>query len=325
MKIIVLFGGFSTEREISFKTAESVYNTLQKKYNTIAIDTAYPDKKIDDFSYVKSDKPCASHIKNLIKRIEDETPDRIFLALHGNEGENGQFQAVLELCNIQFYSSKSRASALSMDKYRSKIVIEKAEITTAKSVFINKEMMKDKDHVRSLTSDFQFPFVFKANAQGSSVGVFILRSMDEFDKAYESILKLEDDAVLEKFIKGRELSVPVLKNRALTPVEIAPKSGFYDYENKYSDGKTDHYCPARISEEDLSFVKGLALRAHQEIGCEGYSRVDFIHGEDGKFYFLEINSLPGMTKLSLLPESANYEGISFIELLEQILDIEKDK
>ncbi|PID29421.1 MAG: hypothetical protein CR982_02910 [Candidatus Cloacimonadota bacterium] len=320
MKIVVVFGGFSTERAISFQSAKAVYNELSKKYDVIAIDLAYPDDEIVDFEYREAEKSNYNIISSFLKRLNSINPDKIFIGLHGSEGENGQIQSLFELTGFNYYSCDSISSSLSMDKFRSKIVVSKFGIKTAKSDFITKENFS-LDYLKLITKDYSFPFVVKANSQGSSVGVFIVKSNNELESAYNSLIVLDDDFLVEEYISGREFSIPILKGKALTPVEIEPIEGFYDYENKYQEGKTNHYCPARLNKIETEKIKSDGEKVFSSLGCSHYARADFILDENGNFNFLEINTLPGMTKLSLMPESALSLGISFMELLERIMDI----
>ena len=320
MKIVVVFGGFSTERAISFQSAEAVYNELKTKYDTTAIDLAYPEDEINDFGYRESGELNYETILAFLKRLKSINPNKIFIGLHGSEGENGQIQSLLELTGFSYYSCDSISSSLSMDKFRSKIVAASAGIKTAKSDFITKKNFS-LEHLNSVTKNFSFPYVVKANSQGSSVGVFIVKSDEELVEAFNKLSSLDDDFLVEEYIFGREFSIPVLKGKALVPVEIEPIDGFYDYENKYQEGKTNHYCPARLDDEQTKKIKSDGESVFSILGCAHYARADFILDEKGEFNFLEINTLPGMTKLSLMPESAQSLGISFLELLEMILDI----
>jgi D-alanine-D-alanine ligase len=322
MKIAIIFGGFSTERAISFQTAESVFNELKTKYDVVAIDLAYPDKDIELFNYCEANDLGYQIIDKFLKRLDSEKPDRIFNGLHGGEGENGQIQAVLELSGFKTYSCSSTASALTMDKYRSKIVVNHIGVDTGCAFLIAKEDF-DLDRLKTIGSRFSYPYVVKANAQGSSVGVFIVKNSDQLLESYNKLKDLDDDIIVENYIAGSEFSVPILKGKALNPVEIEPISGFYDYENKYQDGRTNHYCPARLDSVKMEQLKELAERVYKILGCSHYARADFIMDSEGVFNYLEINSLPGMTKLSLMPESAESLGIPFISLLERIMEIKE--
>jgi len=294
-KILVLCGGISKERLISLDTGKQVANELKKnKYNII---TCEPDH-------------------TLLKNIKLFKPDIIFNALHGQYGEDGYIQAILETQKIPYTHSGVIASSIAMDKEISKKIFIKNKILTPK--YIKFDYKIDKINIIKIIEEkLKFPVVIKPINEGSSVHVYICTKKNIIKNL--KALRVYNQILIEEFIGGREIQVAIMGNRTLGAIELQPKRKFYDYEAKYnSNSKTKHLIPVNLSKKDLYKITTITRKAHQLIGCKGVTRSDFKFFK-GKFYLLEINTQPGMTKLSLVPEIAKYIGISFIQLIEWIL------
>ena len=294
-RILVLCGGISKERLISLDTGKQVANELKKnKYN------------------VKNCEP--DH--NLLKNIKLFKPDIIFNALHGQFGEDGYIQAILETQKIPYTHSGVIASSIAMDKETSKKIFIKNKILTPKYIKFDYKINK-KNIIKIIEQNLKFPVVIKPINEGSSVHVYICTKKNVIKNL--KALKSYNQILIEEFIGGREIQVAIMGNKTLGAIELQPKRKFYDYEAKYnSNAKTKHLIPVKLSKKDFHKITTITRKAHQLIGCKGVTRSDFKF-YNGKFYLLEINTQPGMTKLSLVPEIANHIGISFIKLIEWIL------
>ena len=294
-KILVLCGGISKERLISLDTGKQVATELKKyKYKVI---TCEPDQ-------------------TLLKNIKLFKPDVIFNALHGQYGEDGYIQTILETQKIPYTHSGVIASSIAMDKEISKKIFIKNNILTPK--YIKFDYKKNKINIiKIIEKKLQFPVVIKPINEGSSVHVYICTKKNIIK--YLKKLRLYNKILIEEFIGGREIQVAIMGNRTLVAIELKPKRKFYDYKAKYNlNAKTKHIIPVSLSKKDLQKITNITRKAHQLIGCKGVTRSDFKFYK-GKFYLLELNTQPGMTKLSLVPEIANYIGVSFIDLIEWIL------
>ena len=294
-KILVLCGGISKERLISLDTGKQVAKELKKnKYKVITCEPNYA----------------------LLKNIKLFKPDIIFNALHGQFGEDGYIQTILETQKISYTHSGIIASSIAMDKEISKKIFIKNNILTPKYFKFNFEENK-KNIINIVEKKLNFPVVIKPINEGSSVNVHIC-SKKNIKKKLDK-LSSYNQVLIEEFIPGREIQVAMMGNKKLGAIELKPKRTFYDYEAKYnSKAKTEHIIPVNLSKKDLSKILNITSKAHKVIGCKGVTRSDFKFYK-GNFYLLEINTQPGMTKLSLVPEIANHAGISFIQLIEWIL------
>ena len=295
-KILIISGGISKEREISLETGLQVARELKK----------------NDFK-VKICEPNFE-IKNIIKKYK---PKIIFNALHGQFGEDGYIQTILETFNIPYTHSGVLASAKAMDKEISKKIFLKNGILTPK--YIKYSFDKKKNEIINIVKNkLKFPVVVKPINEGSSVNVFICNKNNLFNNLQK--LKFYKNVMIEEFMPGREIQVAVMGNKTLGAIELKPKRKFYDYEAKYNPkARTEHIIPVSLAKEKYNNLLKIALKAHKVIGCKGVTRSDFKFYKN-KFYLLEINTQPGMTKLSLVPEIAAYYGISFIKLLKWILN-----
>jgi D-alanine-D-alanine ligase len=227
----------------------------------------------------------------------------------------------LELANIPFAGSGSVASALAMNKLQAKRIVSYVNVPTPDYKYIPQI---DQDQALKICRDFGFPLVVKPNNGGSTVGVTIVGSEAELSSAIEQVANLEDDLLIERYIAGREITVGILDDKGLSVVEIAPKDGFYDYKHKYTGGQSDYICPAEISAEATKKCLSYAEQAFNILGCRVFGRVDFRMREDGRIFFLEVNTIPGMTAHSLVPKSASAVGINFNQLVEQIVQLSKN-
>ena len=294
-KILVLCGGISKERLISLDTGKQVANELKKnKYNII---TCEPDE-------------------TLLKKIKLFKPNIIFNALHGQFGEDGYIQTILETQKIPYTHSGVMASSIAMDKEISKKIFIKNKILTPKYIKFDYKKNK-KNIIKIIEKKLKFPVVIKPINEGSSVHVYICTKKNIVKNL--KVLSIYNQVLIEEFIAGREIQVAIMGTKTLGAIELEPRRKFYDYEAKYnSNAKTKHIIPVSIGKKDLQKITTITRKVHQLIGCKGVTRSDFKFYK-GKFYLLEINTQPGMTKLSLVPEIANYIGISFIKLIEWIL------
>ena len=292
---MIISGGISKERVISLDTGKQVAKELLK--NGYKVKITEPNFKL--FEIIKSYKP-----------------NIIFNALHGQYGEDGYIQTILESIKIPYTHSGVISSALAMDKVLSKKMFSKNKILTPK--YILYEFNKSKTVLLNLIEKkLKFPVVIKPINEGSSVNVFICTKKNLINKL--NLLRSYKKIIIEEFIKGREIQAAIIGKKKLGAIELRPKREFYDYQAKYNvNAKTQHLIPVNISKKDYKNLMNITMKAHKLIGCRGVSRSDFKFFNK-KFYLLEINTQPGMTKLSLVPEIANYYGISFIKLLEIIL------
>jgi len=294
-KILILSGGISKERLISLDTGFQVAKELKK--NGYKIKISEPDN-------------------NLAKNIKEFKPSVIFNALHGQFGEDGYIQTILEQYQIPYTHSGPIASSIAMDKEISKKIFLNNKINTPKFIKYSFDK-KNTKLIEQINDKLKFPVVVKPINEGSSVNVYICtkKNITKILKSMESYKQV----MIEEFIAGREIQVAIMGNKKLGAIELKPKRKFYDYDAKYNtNAKTKHIIPVEISRNKLNEVMNMALKAHKVIACRGVSRSDFKFYRN-KFYLLEINTQPGMTKLSLVPEIAAYKGISFIKLIEWIL------
>ena len=340
MKIVVLGGGLSPERDVSLKSASLIANALLSKGHEVAM--------IDLYDGIENDRPAESFFRRgtvnpYTYTIPENEPDleeiirqhggrrqwvgprvielcqyadRVFLGLHGSHGENGQIQALLDAYDVMYTGCRYLGCAIAMDKDVSKSLIAGAGIPTAKWITGKYEDMTPE----KILKEIGIPCVIKPIGCGSSCGVSIVKNEEEFAPALEWAASYKQMILVEQFLKGREVTISVVGHRALPITEIIPHEGFYDYKNKYQDGLTTHVCPARINEEDYKKCQDLAVRIFDILRMDQYGRIDMIYDENThEFWFIEANNLPGMTNTSLLPEAAKVEGISYEDLCEKIV------
>ena len=326
MNIVVICGGFSTEREVSLASGSAVASALKELGHTVSLadPSLGKDQEPADSEVYKTKpgrKPPSISDYDYGKALEMfdsaalKDAEIAFIALHGTFGEDGTIQALLEAAGLKYTGSKLLASALAMDKDISKKMFREAGIPV-----LDWTMVRD-GKVFYSDEDMDFPMVVKPNDQGSTVGFGIANSSDELDKAAAEAAKYSNHVMVEKYIKGRELTVAVLGKEALPIVEIKPKHKSYDYESKYTPGMSEYVCPADLPEQVEVMVQLAALKAFNALGCRHYARIDFLIDSDDRFYCLEVNTLPGLTKTSLVPKAAKAVGMSFKDLVEAIVDM----
>ena len=293
-RILILGGGISGERSISLKTAKAVKNCIKKKYNCKIVE---PDE-------------------NLTKNIDRFSPHVVFNALHGRFGEDGFIQTYLESKGVRYTHSGVLSSMMAMDKEISKKLFIKNKILTPKFQKIKTNFNK-KEIIKLLKKKIKFPVVIKPINEGSSLGVYICNEKNIINNLKK--LKAYDEILVEEFIPGREIQVAILGKKKLGAIELKPKRKFYDYKAKYSSkAKTKHIIPVNIKTKEYQNVMNIALKAHKVLKCRGVTRSDF-RFNNGKFYLLEINTQPGMTNLSLVPEIALHHGMNFFSLIDWII------
>tara|TARA_Y100001970_G_scaffold260043_1_gene341704 strand:- start:12223 stop:13140 length:918 start_codon:yes stop_codon:yes gene_type:complete len=296
-KILILAGGYSKEREISFKTAKAVLSQIKNDYKCKILDPK----------------------NRFIKEIKRFKPNVIFNALHGRYGEDGYIQLILENERIKYTHSGVRASSICINKLVSKKIFIKNKILSPKYLVLKQHVNQNFNKFCKIIEKYlKFPVVIKPINEGSSVGVYICNK----NNFLKNIKKLnhEGEILVEKYIPGREIQVAIMGNKKLGSIELIPKRKFYDYKAKYDKkAKTQHILPVNLPKNKLNEVENLALKAHKITGCRGITRSDF-RFSNNKFYLLEVNTQPGLTELSLVPEIAKYQGISFNKLIKWIIN-----
>lgn len=337
MKVVVLAGGTSTERDVSLSTGKKVYEAVKKNGHKAIILDPYMgydketeqifDKEIDwsgEIVAVKEANPDIEAVKalrnpeykgffgpNVLKLCAEA--DVVFMALHGENGENGKIQAAFDLEGIKFTGTDTLSSAVCLNKGMAKEIMAYNGIPVPKGVHLYKG--------DEITNSVGYPCVVKSCCGGSSVGVSIVQDQSQFDQAVAEGFKYDNEIVIEEYVKGREFSVGVIEGKALPIIEIAPIQGFYDYKNKYQAGATVDTCPALIDENKTNEMQQYAERAFKALRLRDYARMDFLMAADGKLVCLEANTLPGMTPTSLLPQEAAAVGMSFEELIEKFINL----
>lgn len=340
MRIVVLAGGLSPERDVSLSSGSLIANALLDNghqvllwdvYKKIDLRDSYEDLFIESsqgrkYSFiVPENEPDLDAIKKeygngdalIGENVEKlcKYADLVFIALHGSIGENGQLQALFDVMGVKYTGTGYIGSLLAMDKDISKKLMRANNIKTPEWSVMNLRCISDKD----MQIPMGLPCVVKPCSCGSSIGVTIVRNESEFYKALDFARVYEDKILVEKLIEGREFSVGILDGEALPVIEIIPKTGFYDYKNKYQKGLAEEICPARLSPQLTERVQRIALDVHNVLRLGYYSRIDFILDSSNELYCLEANTLPGMTPTSLLPQEALAVGISYNELCEKIV------
>lgn len=333
MKIVVLAGGYSPEREVSLSSGAMIANALLEKGHQICLLDSYLGLPEGKEAWFKSREDGGDLIYQIGKKAPDlntltEGPgingfignrvieicslaDVVFLALHGGAGENGQIQAVFDAYGISYTGTDYAGCLKAMDKHLAKLLMRGSNIPTPDWKLYTKE---------EAGQPFPFPCVVKPCGCGSSVGVTMVEDQKQWEEALCGAFAYEDRILAEAKITGREFSVGILGGKVLPAIEIIPKTGFYDYENKYQPGMTEEICPAEVAKKSADEMERLALLVHQVLGLGYYSRVDFLMKKDGSLYCLEANTLPGMTPFSLLPQEALAAGISYADLCNDIVN-----
>lgn len=338
MKIVVLAGGISTERDVSLSSGTGIYKALKEKgHQAILVDVflGYTGDMSEDVFALNKD--WAADMRGVSTEISDiaqilamrpdykknffgpnvidlcQQADVVFMALHGAEGENGKIQAYFDLMGIRYTGTTHVSSAIAMDKSIAKELFRQNGIPTPEGIHLKKQECDPKT--------VPFPLVVKCCNGGSSVGTFIVEKEEDYEAAKAEAFRYDEEIIIEQYIKGREFSVGVIDGKALPVIEIAPLTGFYDYKNKYQAGSTIETCPAELSETLNKRMQGYAEAVFKALRLRNYARMDFMLAEDDRMYCLEANTLPGMTPTSLLPQEAQAIGVSYGDLCEWLIEI----
>ena len=294
-KVAVLLGGDSAEREVSLNSGNAVLQALLKA-------------GVDAMSFDPA--------KRNILELKDLNVDRVFIALHGRGGEDGTIQGALQFMSIPYTGSGVLGSALAMDKIRSKHLFRAAQLSTAAYVVVNRHIGFD---ANAIISEFGKVMV-KPSHEGSSIGMAQASSAEELAQALANAFQFDDEVLVEQWVTGREFTVAMLGEDALPVIEMKTPRGFYDYEAKYQVNSTEYYCPAALSEAHTAQLQVMAKHAFELVGATGWGRVDAMQDENGQFYLLEVNTVPGMTEKSLVPMAAKANDMSFEQLVVRILE-----
>ena len=342
MKIVVLAGGTSTERDVSIVSGTGICNGLRAKgHQAILVDVFCGAETVDwadpfpreydveaASAYIKSFNP---HIEQLKKMRKDffgpnvlelcKKADFVFLGLHGANGEDGRIQAAFDLMGIKYTGTGYLSSAMAMDKGVTKWMFQMKGVPVPGGVTMKRHTRKEDLAELGLA----FPAVVKTCCGGSSIGVYIVKDQEEYMKALDAAFVYEEEVVVEEFIQGTEYTVAVVDGKAYPVVQIVPCQGFYDYENKYKPGAVKETCPAPISSELTRRLQDYAVQGYRALGLESYARLDFIVTDDEKIYCLEANTLPGMTPTSLIPQEAAVLGMDYPTLCEELIRVSEKK
>lgn len=305
-KVMVLMGGTSAEREVSLRSGAAVLSALKRK--------GYEVKGIDI---------CSDSLREIL----EYKPDVVFLALHGKNGEDGNIQGMLEVLQIPYTGSGVTSSAICINKVLSKKLLSYENIPTADFIAINKKDFLE-EHLLAIIEEIGIPMVVKAATQGSSIGVSIVKEKDAVLSAIRHAFEYDQEILIEKFIPGVEVTAAVIGNddlEVLPIIEITSENEFFDYESKYTPGKCEHIIPARIEPLLKKQVEELSIKAYKSMGCRGFARIDFIIADNGQAYALELNTIPGLTEMSLVPDAGRAAGISFEDLIEKIILLALEK
>jgi D-alanine-D-alanine ligase len=337
MKIAVLFGGISPERNVSIAGGRAVVDALRSKgHEVLPIDPAYGadglrnGEEMASISHIPAPEELAGfHPRRMMECVNSalfDDVDAAFVVLHGHWGEDGTIQSLLKMRGIPYTGSKIKASSLAMDKITSKMLFLSAGIPTPQWQVIHREFVDDYDALEELRSIMGKQIVIKPNDQGSTIGITIIHdgNLDDINNGIKKAYEYSDRVLAEQFIEGRELTVSVVGSDILPVIEIIPEEGYYDYEHKYIKGKTEYVCPAEISPDIAEFMQSLADSAYTVLGCEGFGRADFRMDDDGQAFCLEVNTIPGFTATSLVPMAAKEAGTDFPELCEKIVNLALD-
>ena len=343
MKIVVLAGGLSTERDVSFKTGEMVTKALRENgHQVILLDVfmGYSNKEEDltgifdraeavsvKVAAIPETAPDLEKVKAQRKDQSDNffgpnvielcrMADIVFMALHGENGENGKIQAAFDLFGIRYTGTGYLGRALAMNKGMAKQLFLENGIPTPRGT----SLKRGEDAAKIETCGIHFPCVVKPCSGGSSIGVSIVHDKAEYEQALKEAFRWENELVIEEYVKGREFSVGVIDFQAIPIIEIAPVEGFYDYKNKYKAGSTVETCPAELSEQITKEMQGYAEKVAEVLGLNTYSRTDFLLDAEDHIFCLEANTLPGMTPTSLLPQEAKVTGVDFNQLCEKLIE-----
>lgn len=323
MKIVVLMGGTSSEREVSLSSGRNIAAALERSGHEVTLlDTVLPMEQRQNALPV-TEKEIKDGDRNLVCLLTDpqiQAADFIFSALHGGSGENGVAQGLLQTLGFRFNGSSAEGCAIAMDKVVTKMIFEKNDIPTPKWMYFERKNGLDYPAiVTAIEHNFSFPLVIKPGHEGSTVGLTIVEKREQIQPAVDEALKYNSVFLVEEYIAGRELTVAILGEQALPIVEIRPRHGIYDYECKYTSGMSEYQVPAELDARLAAEIQAQSVRAFHLLRCGGYGRMDLRLSSDQQPFFLEMNTLPGMTATSLVPKAARAVGLSFEDLLEEII------
>ena len=293
-KVLVLMGGWSNERDVSLVSGQCVLSSL----------------KFSGVNVLKLDLQ-----KNTLKRINEISPDRVFIILHGKGGEDGEIQSYLDDLRIPYTGSNKHSSEICMNKRSAKKILLASNISTPKFIRIVKETS-----IEDIEDLFVYPIVVKPSSEGSSIGVYIVENRESLENAILHNRKISDDIIAEQYIEGAEYTVGILNKKALPVIKLIPSGQFYDYEAKYNSQETEYICPSGLDEKTELKLKKVSLKSFKVLNCSGWGRVDIIIDKDNKPWVIELNTVPGMTEHSLVPMAAKAEKIGFNDLVLKILD-----
>jgi len=323
IKVAILCGGPSSEHEVSLNSGKNVWQNLDKqKYESDLI-------KISKSGEFFLENKKLKFISAGWRESDLKKYDVIFLALHGEFGEDGKIQALLDLLKVPYTCSGVSASAWGIDKNKTNLLVEKYGVKVPRTIVLNKNFSKSK--LAKLEKQLSFPLVVKPNQAGSSVGVVIVKVLEDLLPAVEEVFQRDNQVLVQEFVSGQELTCGVLGNsqdedlEALPPVEIKPGRDFFDYEAKYNDQATLEICPAPISKNLTHQIQEQAVLVHKLLGCDGLTRSDFIFNKEKGLYFLEINTIPGLTTASLCPKEAVAAGYTYADFLDKIIQLALNK
>ncbi|HDZ56610.1 MAG TPA: D-alanine--D-alanine ligase [Pseudomonas xinjiangensis] len=292
-KVAVLFGGRSAERPVSLKSGKAVLDALQAAgVNAYGIDAG----------------------ADLAQQLIADRPDRVFIALHGRGGEDGSLQGLLENLQIPYTGSGVMASALGMDKLRTKFIWQSLDLSTPAYA-----VLRAKSDCQGIVERLGTPLIVKPIHEGSSIGMAKVNSLQELEKAWEDAQEYDDETLVEQWISGAEFTVAILDGRALPAIRLSTPHTFYDYNAKYLANDTQYLCPCGLPSDKEAELAELSLKAFNAVGCRGWGRVDVMQDKEGRFYLLEVNTVPGMTDHSLVPMAAKAAGLTFTDLVLAIL------
>ncbi len=298
-KVAVLLGGNSAEREVSLRSGEAILKGLKKQsVDAHGIDTAH----------------------DAIKQIQQGHFDRVFIALHGKGGEDGVIQGALETLEIPYTGSSVTGSAIGMDKWRSKQIWQSLALPVIPAESIKADASFSTETATRIFEKLGSTLMVKPSTEGSSIGMTKAETVEQLIAGFKVAAKFDGNVLIEQWIEGKEYSVSILNGKALPAIYIKPAREFYDYDAKYTESGTQYFCPTDLSKDEEQYLADMSLEAFESIDCSGWGRVDFIRDEDsGNFYLLEVNTVPGMTKSSLVPIAARASGLSFSSLVVEIL------
>jgi len=331
MRILLLAGGDSSEKDVSFRSGAAIFDSLKRLgHEVIAVNPSGGKSLIGANGQYVAALPASggavtasgSETKELSTTLWGTSfrdVDLVFLGLHGGSGENGTIQSLLDLCGVKYTGSGMAASAIAMDKSITKRLFVSDSIKTPNwELYRWRDETDNQRFAADISAKFSLPVIVKPNNGGSTVGLTKVKDRSQLVPAIELCVKESKEILVEEFIAGRELTVAVIDGEPLPLVEIVPKNELYDYEAKYTKGMTEYIAPAKVEASLASEIQQAAVKAFNVIGCSGLARIDFILAPDGGFYCLEVNTLPGMTNLSLAPMAAKVEGMSFDDLVTKI-------